>query len=230
LAPTWTPGSTQSLIGKTAYAMSTDKHVFATAFISNNADDIAHFNVYDVPHSKNIQKGTIVSVKTDFEITGVALGMSDDTDTIAIGVFGKIKSSVCVFKFKSSDWTEDGECVSNNESSGNALIESTFDLLGRTAYTTSNYNHVLVTAFISNNTERIAHFEAFNVLHAGFKNKGKIASVPTVFDITGVAVKMSDDTNTVDFGVFGSDTVLVCVFKFKYSVWSQDGGCLSYDM
>ena len=210
--------------------MSTDKHVFAIAFISNNVNDIAHFKVYDVPHSKSIQKGTIVSVKTGFEIIGVSIGMSDDTDIVALGAFGRIESSVCQFKFESSVWTQDGECVSNNESSGNALIKSTFGLLGRTAYAMSNDNHVLATTFISKNTERIAHFDAYNVLHTGLENKGIIASVATVFDIISVAVTMSDDTNTVDFGVFGSDTGLVCVFKFKSSVWSQDGECVSYDM
>lgn len=168
----------------------------------------------------------------DFEVTGVALGMLDDTDTVALGVFGltEAESSVCVFKFKSSVWSQDGECVSSNELPVNTLAKSTFGLLGKTTYAMTKDTHDLVTGFISDNVDNIAHFQAYDVPHAGIEKRGKIVSVKAGFSIVGVALQMSDDdTDTLYFGVYGIHKSLVCMFKFKSSLWIQDN-CFPYDL
>jgi len=222
--------STYNLANRTAYTSSGDGHVIAIAFISDNTNRVAHFEVYDFPHSDNTQRGAIVSISTPFDITGLAIGMSDDTNTVTIGSFGSDKASVCVFKYGLLAWKEEGDCVPYDQYLGMNVGELTIGHPGRTSYALDEFMHVLVIASISGNDDQIAHFEAYDHPHdTAIAQKGNIVSFSPPFQIVSVAVDMSDDTNTVALGVFGSDKSLVCVFSFKYSAWTQHGSCVSYD-
>jgi len=133
--------ATFDLVGKTAYIMSEDTKKLVFAFISDNDEHIAHFQAYDVPHSmigfvskensETVQteasetnlnqsstitkKGNIVSIVANFEIIGVSLGLGDDGDTVAFGVFGTSDSNVCIFEFDSSAWSQLGSCVPGDQ-------------------------------------------------------------------------------------------------------------------
>jgi len=61
------------------------------------------------------------------------------------------------------------------------------------------------------------------------KQRGVRIDVIHSFEVTGVSIGMSPDTNTVVFAAFGSDDSSVCLFNYENLVWIQQGRCFSVE-
>ncbi len=207
--------------------LSADGLTMAVGAIINtgNGFDAGHVRVYKFITGMWIQQGTDIDGESAGDRSGIAVSISDDGLTVAIGGFendggGFDSGHVRVFKFISGAWEQQGADIDG---------EAAFDYSGESVCLSSDGLTVAIGADGNDgNGDDAGHVRVYKFITGAWVQQGADIDGESAGDRSGYSVSLSNDGLTLAIGAYGNigdgtASGHVRVYKFITGMWIQQG-------
>ena len=176
-------------------------------------------------HSQWTQKGADIDGEAEYDASGLAVSMSSDGNTLAIGAWsndgtGNNAGHVRVYNWSGTAWTQIGSDIDG---------EAADDRSGCSVSMSSDGNTLAIGASQNDGAGSDAgHVRVYEWSGTAWTQKGADIDGEAADDVSGRSISMSSDGNTLAIGAFwndgtGTDAGHVRVYNWSGTAWVQKG-------
>lgn len=216
-----------------AVAVSADGNIIAAGAPGNNGNGVnsGHVRVFQWNGNAWIQKGIDIDGEAEDDLSGDAVSISADGNTVAIGAphndgSNSLSGHVRVYQWNGTGWVQKGNDI-------DGVGNFTSDRSGKSVSLSADGNTVAIGApgYDGVNGYDSGHVRVFQWNGTSWTLKGGSIDGEAINDGSGISVSMSSDGNTVAIGAHyndgnGSNAGHVRVYEWNGSNWVQKGSDL----
>ena len=198
---------------------------------NGNGPNSGHVRVFQWNGTDWTQKGNDIDGEAQDDLSGDAVSISADGNTIAIGAPHNDGSNtnaghVRVYQWNGTNWVQKGNDI-------DGVGNFTSDRSGQSVSLSSDGNTVAIGApgYDGVNGYNSGHVRVFHWNGTSWIQKGSSIDGEATNDYSGISVSLSSDGNTVAIGAHyndgsGSNAGHVRIYEWNGSAWVQKGGDL----
>ena len=195
------------------------------AYNDGNGTDAGHVRIYDWDGSSWTQRGDDIDGEAANDFSGISILLSEDGDTVAIGGFanddnGTNAGHVRIYDWDGSSWTQRGDDIDG---------EAANDFSGISILLSEDGDTVAIGAPLNDDSgSNAGHVRIYDWDGSSWTQRGDDIDGEAAGDVSGRAVSLSEDGDTVAIDAFandgsGSNAGHVRIYDWDGSSWTKRG-------
>ena len=197
-------GESQGDLSGRSVSLSADGETVAIGAYGNNGNgkDSGHVRIYDWGGDSWIQRGSDIDGEAARDLSGFAVALSEEGDTVAIGAYkndagGEESGHVRVYDWEGDTWTQRGSDIDG---------EAEDDRSGYVIALSDDGLWVAIGAYLNDgNGEDSGHVRVYGWSEGSWVQRGSDIDGEAEGDRSGISVSLAEDGKTVAIGAYLND-------------------------